>query len=42
MASTLARPVVLDDESNGDIHDIRLPLSHARLIVAFLQDRWPV
>lgn len=33
--------VLLDYETNGDIEDLRRPLSHAALIVRFLQDDWP-
>jgi len=33
--------VLLDYETNGDIEDLRRPLSHASLVVAYLQDRWP-
>ena len=37
-----ANPVVLlDYETNEDLHDLTRPLSHAALIRAYLEDRWP-
>lgn len=33
--------VLLDYETNTDVTDLRRPLSHAGLIVAWLEDRWP-
>lgn len=37
-----AGPVVLlDYETNGDVKDTRSPLSHASLVAAYLEGRWP-
>ena len=37
-----ARPVVLlDYETNGDVEDLSRPLSHAALIVRYLEGKWP-
>jgi hypothetical protein len=37
-----ARPVVLlDYETNGDVHDLSRPLSHAALVRLYLMDEWP-
>ena len=33
--------VLLDYEVNTDLSDLSRPLSHAGLIVAYLEDRWP-
>jgi hypothetical protein len=33
--------VLLDYETNGDIEDLRKPLSHASLIVRYIEGRWP-
>ncbi|NUT50665.1 MAG: hypothetical protein HOV94_25650 [Saccharothrix sp.] len=33
--------VLLDYTTNGDVSDLRTPLSHAALIAAHLEDRWP-
>ncbi|MEV1115446.1 hypothetical protein AB0I91_10285 [Actinosynnema sp. NPDC049800] len=33
--------VLLDYTTNGDVADLRTPLSHAALIAAHLEDRWP-
>ncbi len=33
--------VLLDYETNDDVADLRRPLSHASLIVRFLDDAWP-
>ena len=33
--------VLLDYTTNGDVADLRAPLSHAALIAAHLEDRWP-
>lgn len=33
--------VLLDYETNGDIYNLEKPLSHASLIVAYLQKQWP-
>ena len=33
--------VLLDYETNGDVSDISRPLSHAALIVAYLNEEWP-
>lgn len=33
--------ILLDYETNVDIDDLRKPLSHAGLVVAHLQSRWP-
>jgi hypothetical protein len=40
---TLARNDVtlLDYETNADVNDASAPLSHAQLIVAYLEARWP-
>ena len=36
------RPIVLlDYETNGDVDDLRKPLSHAWLIAHYLNDEWP-
>ena len=36
------RPVVLlDYETNGDVEDLSRPLSHAALVVRYLQGKWP-
>jgi hypothetical protein len=40
MAAT-ANVVLLDDETEFDCDDLTKPLSHAALIVCFLEDRWP-
>jgi O-acetyl-ADP-ribose deacetylase (regulator of RNase III) len=37
-----ARPVVLlDYETNGDVEDLSRPLSHAALIVRYMEGKWP-
>ena len=33
--------VLLDYETNGDIEDLSKPLSHASLIVRYIEGRWP-
>lgn len=33
--------VLLDYQTNGDVADLSSPLSHAALIKAFVEDRWP-
>jgi hypothetical protein len=33
--------VLLDRTTNGDVADLATPLSHAALVVAHLEDRWP-
>ncbi|WP_158851013.1 DUF6939 family protein [Saccharothrix deserti] len=33
--------VLLDYTTNGDVADLKTPLSHAALIAAYLEDRWP-
>jgi hypothetical protein len=33
--------VLLDHTTNGDVADLATPLSHAALIAAHLEDRWP-
>jgi hypothetical protein len=33
--------VLLDYETNADLDDLSRPLSHASLIVRYLEDRWP-
>jgi hypothetical protein len=33
--------VVLDYETNGDIDDLTHPLSHASLILRYLERNWP-
>jgi len=34
--------VLLDYETNADIDDLSAPLSHASLIKAYLEDKWPL
>lgn len=34
--------VLLDYETNCDVENLKKPLSHAGLVVAYLEDRWPV
>lgn len=41
---TLARDgdvVLLDYMTNGDVDDLRKPLSHAALVAYWVKDRWP-
>jgi hypothetical protein len=33
--------VLLDYETNADVENTHNPLSHASLVIAFLEDRWP-
>lgn len=33
--------VLLDYTTNGDVSDLKTPLSHAALIAAYVEDRWP-
>jgi hypothetical protein len=33
--------VLLDYETNGDVSDLSSPLSHAELVKAYVEDRWP-
>jgi O-acetyl-ADP-ribose deacetylase (regulator of RNase III) len=35
------RVVLLDYETNGDIEDLSRPLSHAALVVRYLEGKWP-
>lgn len=34
--------VLLDYTTNGDLDDLRTPLSHAALVKRYLEDNWPV
>jgi hypothetical protein len=34
--------VLLDYETNADVFDAASPLSHAQLVKAYLENRWPV
>lgn len=34
--------VLLDYETNGDLENLAKPLSHASLVAAYAQDKWPV
>ncbi|MEK6234228.1 MAG: hypothetical protein N2C14_05925 [Planctomycetales bacterium] len=37
-----AKPLVLlDYQTNGDVADLKTPLSHAALVMRYLQDDWP-
>jgi hypothetical protein len=33
--------VLLDYETNGDVNDLSRPLSHASLVIAYLEGAWP-
>ncbi len=39
--ATDRRVVLLDYETNGDIENLAKPLSHASLIIAYIENRWP-
>lgn len=40
--ATTGTVVLLDYQTNGDIDDLKTPLSHAALVERFLEDDWPV